>query len=217
MLRILCFLCALCAITSHATTLLVYGDSLSAGYQLAPEQSWPALLAARWQQQGVDIRLINASVSGETTQGGQARLAAALQSHQPDWVLLELGANDGLRGLPPKLTRRNLEQMLQLLKQQGIHPILTQIRLPPNYGARYIRQFEAIYPELAQRHKLPLLPFFMNELILDPSLLLPDGLHPNAQGQRHILEQVHPQLTRWLTEPSTQAPTQVPSKAHRVK
>ena len=206
-------MCALCAITSHATTLLVYGDSLSAGYQLAPEQSWPALLAQRWQQQGVDIRLINASVSGETTQGGLARLATALQSHQPDWVLLELGANDGLRGLPPKLTRQNLEQMLQLLEQRGIHPILTQIHLPPNYGARYIRQFEAIYPELAQRHKLPLLPFFMNELILDPALLLPDGLHPNAQGQRHILEQVHPQLTRWLTEPTTEAP----SKAHRVK
>ena len=206
-------MCALCAITSHATTLLVYGDSLSAGYQLAPEQSWPALLAQRWQQQGVDIRLINASVSGETTQGGLARLATALQSHQPDWVLLELGANDGLRGLPPKLTRQNLEQMLQLLEQRGIHPILTQIHLPPNYGARYIRQFEAIYPELAQRHKLPLLPFFMNELILDPALLLPDGLHPNAQGQRHILEQVHPQLTAWLTAPTTEAP----SKAHRVK
>ena len=213
MLRILCALCVLCAINSHATTLLVYGDSLSAGYQLAPEQSWPALLAQRWQQQGVDIRLINASVSGETTQGGLARLAAALQSHQPDWVLLELGANDGLRGLPPKLTRQNLEQMLQLLEQRGIHPILTQIHLPPNYGARYIRQFEAIYPELAQRHKLPLLPFFMNELILDQALLLPDGLHPNAQGQRHILEQVHPQLTAWLTATTTEAP----SKAHRVK
>ena len=206
-------MCALCAITSHATTLLVYGDSLSAGYQLAPEQSWPALLAARWQQQGVDIRLINASVSGETTQGGLARLATALQSHQADGVLLELGATVGPCGLPPKLTRQNLEQMLQLLEQRGIHPILTQIRLPPNYGARYIRQFEAIYPELAQRHKLPLLPFFMNELILDPALLLPDGLHPNAQGQRHILEQVHPQLTAWLTATTTEAP----SKAHRVK
>lgn len=213
MLRILCALCVLCAISSHATTLLVYGDSLSAGYQLPPEQSWPALLAARWQQQGVDIRLINASVSGETTQGGLARLETALQSHQPDWVLLELGANDGLRGLPPKLTRQNLEQMLQLLAQRGIHPILTQIRLPPNYGARYIRQFEAIYPDLARRYQVPLLPFFLNELILDPALLLPDGLHPNAQGQRYILEQVHPQLTAWLTAPTTEAP----SKAHRVK
>lgn len=217
MLRILCALCVLCAINSHATTLLVYGDSLSAGYQLPPEQSWPALLAARWQQQGVDIRLINASVSGETTQGGLARLEAALQSHQPDWVLLELGANDGLRGLPPKLTRQNLEQMLQLLAQRGIHPILTQIRLPPNYGARYIRQFEAIYPDLARRYQVPLLPFFLNELILDPALLLPDGLHPNAQGQRYILEQVHPHLTAWLTAPTTEAPTQVPAKAHRVK
>lgn len=217
MLRILCALCVLCAISSHATTLLVYGDSLSAGYQLPPEQSWPALLAARWQQQGVDIRLINASVSGETTQGGLARLETALQSHQPDWVLLELGANDGLRGLPPKLTRQNLEQMLQLLAQRGIHPILTQIRLPPNYGARYIRQFEAIYPDLAQRYQVPLLPFFLNELVLDPALLLPDGLHPNAQGQRYILEQVHPQLTAWLTAPTTEAPTQVPAKAHRVK
>ena len=199
MLRILCAFCALCVVTSHATTLLVYGDSLSAGYQLAPEQSWPTLLAARWQQQGVNIRLINASVSGETTQGGLARLEAALQSHKPDWVLIELGANDGLRGLPPKLTRQNLDLMLQQLKTRDIHAILTQIRLPPNYGARYIQQFESIYPELASRYQVPLLPFFMTEVILDPALLLPDGLHPNAQGQQQILEQLHPPLTSWLT------------------
>lgn len=199
MLRILCALCALCVVTSHATTLLVYGDSLSAGYQLPPEQSWPTLLAQRWQQQGVNIRLINASVSGETTQGGLARLEAALQSHQPDWVLIELGANDGLRGLPPKLTRQNLVRMLQQLQMRGIHGILTQIRLPPNYGARYIQQFESIYPELADRYQVPLLPFFMSEVILDPTLLLPDGLHPNAQGQQRILEQLHPPPTSWLT------------------
>jgi acyl-CoA thioesterase-1 len=201
MLRILCSLFALLACSGHATTLLVYGDSLSAGYQLPTEKSWPALLAADWKSQGLDLHIVNASVSGETTQGGLARLSQALQTHVPDWVLLELGANDGLRGLPPSLTRKNLDQMLQRIQQQGARALLIQIRIPPNYGARYIRQFESIYPELAQQHQVPLLPFFMEPIITDPALLLADGLHPNARGQEKIRDQLEPILTPLLTPP----------------
>lgn len=201
MLRILCSLFALLACSGHATTLLVYGDSLSAGYQLPTEKSWPALLAADWKSQGLDLHIVNASVSGETTQGGLARLSQALQTHVPDWVLLELGANDGLRGLPPSLTRKNLDQMLQRIQQQGARALLIQIRIPPNYGSRYIHQFESIYPELAQQHQVPLLPFFMEPIITDPALLLADGLHPNARGQEKIRDQLAPILTPLLTPP----------------
>ena len=192
---------ALLACSGHATTLLVYGDSLSAGYQLPTEKSWPSLLGQEWKSQGLDLHIVNASVSGETTQGGLARLSQALQTHVPDWVLLELGANDGLRGLPPSLTRKNLDQMLQRIQQQGARALLIQIRIPPNYGARYIRQFEPIYPELAQQHQVPLLPFFMESIITDPALLLADGLHPNARGQEKIRDQLAPILTPLLTPP----------------
>lgn len=201
MLRILCSLFALLACSGHATTLLVYGDSLSAGYQLPTEKSWPVLLGQEWKSQGLDLHIVNASVSGETTQGGLARLSQALQTHVPDWVLLELGANDGLRGLPPSLTRKNLDQMLQRIQQQGARALLIQIRIPPNYGARYIRQFESIYPELAEQHQVPLLPFFMEPIITDPALLLTDGLHPNARGQEKIRDQLAPILTPLLTPP----------------
>lgn len=201
MLRILCSLFALLACSGHATTLLVYGDSLSAGYQLPVEKSWPALLGQEWKDQGLDLQIVNASVSGETTQGGLARLDQALHTHAPDWVLLELGANDGLRGLPPSLTRKNLDQMIRRIQQRGARALLVQIRIPPNYGARYIRQFETLYPELAEQYQIPLIPFFMESIITDPTLLLNDGLHPNSQGQEKIRDQLAPILTPLLTRP----------------
>jgi acyl-CoA thioesterase I len=199
MSRILCVLLALLAFDSHATTLLIYGDSLSAGYQLPAEKSWPSLLNHDWQAQSLDLQIINASVSGETTQGGLARLDKTLQTHTPDWVLVELGANDGLRGLPPTLTRQNLDQMLQRIQRHGARAILTQIRLPPNYGSRYIGQFETLYPELAKQYQIPLIPFFMEAIITDPALLLGDGLHPNSQGQEKIRDQLGPILMPLLT------------------
>ena len=194
MLRILCALCVLCAISSHATTLLVYGDSLSAGYQLAPEQSWPALLAARWQQQGVDMRLINASVSGETTQGGQARLAAALQSHQPDWVLLELGANDGLRGLPVKAMATNLQAMVDASRKAGAQVLLVGMRMPPNYGPEYTSRFEAAYRDIARANRLRLVPFMMEGFADQPGYFQADGLHPVAAAQPLILDTIWREL-----------------------
>lgn len=195
MARILCLFAILFITQLHATTLLVYGDSLSAGYQLATGQSWPALLQQRWQKEAPELQLINASISGETTQGGLERLPQALSHHKPDAVLIELGANDGLHGLSPELTRQNLEQMVTQIHQAGAKPLLMQIRLPRNYGPRYIKQFEAIYPQLAQQQKIPLLPFLLEPLVGQPELFLPDGIHPNAQGQQQLVKQLSPLLT----------------------
>jgi len=147
MMRLLFAVSCLCcwAASVQAQTLLVLGDSLSAGYQMQAEQSWPALLNEKWQQQGGEHTLINASISGETTQGGLARLPALLETHKPDWVLIELGAN---------------AKMIELTRAHQAKTVLTQILLPRNYGARYLQQFEQIFPDLAKANDLPLMPFF---------------------------------------------------------
>ena len=192
MIRVLFVLSCLCGWISsaQAQTLLVLGDSLSAGYQMPAEQSWPALLNEKWQQQGGEHKLINASISGETTQGGLARLPALLEEHKPDWVLIELGGNDGLRGFAPAITRANLTKMVALAKASQTKTVLTQIQLPRNYGARYLQQFEQIFPELAQANDLPLMPFFLDDIVLRPELMMNDGLHPTAAAQPRIRDKV---------------------------
>ena len=175
-------------------TLLVYGDSLSAAYGIRPEQGWVALLAQRLQAQGYGYQTVNASVSGETTDGGLARLPRALQLHQPEVVVLELGANDALRGLPLALTRANLEKMVQLAQAAGSRVLLLGLRLPPNYGARYGTQFAAVYPDLARQYRLPLVPFLLQDVALNPGRMQEDGLHPNAAGEPLVLETVWPHL-----------------------
>ncbi|MEZ6964425.1 arylesterase [Aeromonas sp. S9(2024)] len=189
MARILFALCFLIS-SVQAQTLLVLGDSLSAGYQMQAQQSWPALLNQKWQNEGAVHSLINASISGETTQGGLARLPALLEEHQPDWLLIELGGNDGLRGFAPAITRKNLADMIALAKANQTRVVLTQIQLPRNYGARYLRQFEQIFPELAEANKLPLLPFFMNDIALRPELMMNDGIHPTPAAQPQIRDKV---------------------------
>ena len=174
----------------QAQTLLVLGDSLSAGYQMQVEQSWPALLNQKWQEEGSKHTLLNASISGETTQGALARLPALLKEHNPDWLLIELGGNDGLRGFAPTITRQNLASMIALAKEQQTRVVLTQIQLPRNYGARYLRQFEQIFPELAQANDLPLLPFFMDDIALRPELMMNDGIHPTPAAQPQIRDKV---------------------------
>ncbi|MGL5039653.1 MAG: arylesterase [Aeromonas sp.] len=174
----------------QAQTLLVLGDSLSAGYQMPVEQSWPALLNQQWQTQGSKHTLINASISGETTQGALARLPALLKEHHPNWLLIELGGNDGLRGFAPTITRQNLANMIALAKAQQTNVVLTQIRLPRNYGARYLRQFEQIFPTLAEANDLPLLPFFMDDIVLRPELMMNDGIHPTSAAQPQIRDHV---------------------------
>ncbi|MFQ1954128.1 arylesterase [Aeromonas veronii] len=176
--------------STQAQTLLVLGDSLSAGYQMQVEQSWPALLNQKWQEEGGKHTLLNASISGETTQGALARLPALLNEHKPDWLLIELGGNDGLRGFAPTITRQNLASMIALAKEQQTRVVLTQIQLPRNYGARYLRQFEQIFPELAQANDLPLLPFFMDDIALRPELMMNDGIHPTPAAQPQIRDKV---------------------------
>ena len=202
MIRVLFVLSCLCGWISsaQAQTLLVLGDSLSAGYQMQAEQSWPALLNEKWQQQGGEHRLINASISGETTQGGLARLPTLLAEHKPDWVLIELGANDGLRGFAPAITRANLTKMVELAKASQAKTVLTQIQLPRNYGARYLQQFEQIFPELAQANDLPLMPFFIDDIVLRPELMMNDGLHPTAAAQPQIRDRVARFIEPLLTQ-----------------
>ena len=202
MIRVLFVLSCLCGWISsaQAQTLLVLGDSLSAGYQMPAEQSWPALLNEKWQQQGGEHKLINASISGETTQGGLARLPALLEEHKPDWVLIELGGNDGLRGFAPAITRANLTKMVELAKASQAKTVLTQIQLPRNYGARYLQQFEQIFPELAQANDLPLMPFFIDDIVLRPELMMNDGLHPTAAAQPQIRDRVASFIEPLLTQ-----------------
>ena len=202
MIRVLFVLSCLCGWLSsaQAQTLLVLGDSLSAGYQMPAEQSWPALLNEKWQQQGGEHKLINASISGETTQGGLARLPALLEEHKPDWVLIELGGNDGLRGFAPAITRANLTKMVELAKASQAKTVLTQIQLPRNYGARYLQQFEQIFPELAQANDLPLMPFFIDDIVLRPELMMNDGIHPTAAAQPQIRDRVANFIEPLLTQ-----------------
>lgn len=144
------------------------------------------------------MEIINASISGETTGGGLRRLPALLETHQPDLVLIELGANDGLRGFPPAMTERNLDQMLTLIRQAGAQPILMQIRLPETYGRRYLDLFEGMYPRLAARHQVPLIPFLLEPLAGRPDLFQSDGLHPVAEAQPLIADFVWQHLQKPL-------------------
>jgi acyl-CoA thioesterase I len=179
---------------ASARTILVFGDSLSAAYGIRPEQGWVELLAQRLQAQGYGYQIVNASVSGETSSGGLQRLPRALQLHHPALVILELGANDALRGLPLDGTRENLATMVQLSQSAGARVLLVGLRIPPNYGARYTQQFASIFPGLANQYHLPLVPFLLEKVALDPERMQADGLHPNAQGEPPVLETLWPYL-----------------------
>jgi acyl-CoA thioesterase-1 len=175
-------------------TILVLGDSLSAALGIRPEQGWVALLAQRLQAQGYGYQIVNASVSGETTSGGLERLPRALQLHQPGTVILELGANDGLRGLPVSETRENLARMVRLSQAAGARVLLVGMRIPPNYGPRYTEAFARMFPELANQYHLPLVPFLLENVALDPTRMQQDGMHPNARGEPPVLDTLWPYL-----------------------
>jgi len=191
------------AAAAEKNTILVLGDSLSAAYGLRAEQGWVALLQKRLETQGYGYSVTNASVSGETSSGGLQRLPRALSVHKPAIVILELGANDGLRGLPVAATRRNLTQMIELAKQAGAKVLLVGIRMPPNYGPRFVADFNASYADLAKTYQLPLVPFLLEKLALNPQALNPqwlqqDGLHPTAPAQPLLLDTVWPYLAPML-------------------
>jgi acyl-CoA thioesterase I len=186
------------ALAAQDRTILVFGDSLSAAYGLPSAEGWAALLQRKLREQGYGYRIVNASISGETTSGGLQRLPRALQIDRPSIVLLELGANDGLRGLPLSLIRDNLEAMIHLSQQAGSRVLLLGIQLPPNYGARYADEFAALYPGLAKQHQLPLVPFLLERVALKPDLMQADGLHPDAAGEPIVLENVWSELQPML-------------------
>jgi acyl-CoA thioesterase-1 len=174
--------------------ILVFGDSISAGYGIRPEQGWVNLLARRLEQKGYGFHVVNASVSGETTAGGLARLPRALERQRPRLLILELGGNDGLRSLPLSSSRANLAQMIELARKAGVPVLLLGMRLPPNYGERYTSGFQSMFSDLAQQYQLPLVPFLLEHVALDPALMQADGLHPNEQGQPFLLDNVWPKL-----------------------
>ena len=154
------------------------------------EHSWVNLLELRLEQNGHSYRILNSSISGDTTQGGLARLPRLIDRYQPEIVIIELGGNDGLRGINPDVTRQNMTRMIQYSKQAGAQVLLTGIRLPPNYGAAYLQQFESIYTDLAAEYDTLLVPFFMDGVVFEPGMLQADGIHPNEKGQPVLLENV---------------------------
>jgi len=179
---------------ASARTILVFGDSLSAAYGIRPEQGWVPLLVQRLHAQGYGYQVVNASVSGETSSGGLERLPRALELHTPEIVILELGANDGLRGLPVSALRENLARMVQLAQAARARVLLVGIRIPPNYGSRYTEEFARVFPEVAQQYHLPLVPFLLDKVALDPALMQEDGMHPNAAGEPPVLDTLWPYL-----------------------
>jgi len=180
------------------STILVFGDSLSAGYGIGVDNSWVALLQARLGSLGYEYRVVNASISGETTEGGVARIEQALQRFQPELIILELGANDGLRGFPPERLRGNLDKIVVAAKNSGAAVVLLGIKIPLNYGVRYSEAFETTFRDVAAEHDLPWTEFFMEGVALNEELLLADGLHPNLEAQALLLENAWPIISASL-------------------
>lgn len=188
-----------------APAILVWGDSLSAGYGLDRGQDWPTLLQTRLQDKGFRHVVVNGSVSGETSSGGRTRLPAALAEHTPAIVILELGANDGLRGLQPGLLADNLKAMIDAATASGAQVLLVGMQMPPNYGPAYTRRFSAVFRDLAESEELPLVPFLMEGFADRPELFLADGIHPTAEAQGLILDTVWNRLQPMLTGTTAQA------------
>ena len=182
---------------------LALGDSLYAGFGVARNESFPAALERELEEQNIFARVVNAGVSGDTTAGGRARLAFTLDGleRKPDLVVVGLGANDALRGLDPAETRRNLDAILAELKRRGIPVVLTGMMAPRNLDDAYLRSFDSIYPDLAKKYDAALDPFFMEDVITDPKLLLGDGMHPNPAGIRVMAERVAPLAAQELKQP----------------
>lgn len=177
--------------------IVAFGDSLTAGFGVAPDQAYPSLLERRLRETGYNYEVINAGVSGDTTAGGLRRVNWVLKS-EPFLVILELGANDGLRGLSLSDMEANLRKIIQRFQEAKVPVLLIGMKIPPNYGEEYTKQFEAIYPRLAKEFDFPLMPFFLEGVAIDPRLNQGDGIHPNAEGYRVIVENLLPILTPLL-------------------
>lgn len=185
-------------VRAETPVVLVLGDSLSAAYGIPVDQGWVSLLQRRLAERGFPHRVVNASISGDTSSGGLNRLPAALTREHPALVILELGANDGLRGLPIPMMTANLARLIDLAQQAGAKVALAEMRIPPNYGPLYTQKFQAAFGELAQRYHLPLIPFLLDGVAGNPALIQDDGLHPRAEAQPRILDNVWPTLAPLL-------------------
>ncbi len=179
-------------------TVLVFGDSLSAGFGIDVDRSWTALLQSRLEKLGYEHRVVNASISGETTEGGAARIETALRNFSPDLIVLELGGNDGLRGFPPERIKNNLTKIIQRSKASGAAVVLLGIRIPTNYGPRYTAAFEAVYRQVANDQDIQWIEFFMEGVALNDELLQADRIHPNAEAQPILLENAWPIISATL-------------------
>jgi len=177
-----------------AGTVLIVGDSISAAFGLDTRLGWVTLLEQRMKQEGFTDKVVNASISGDTSAGGQARLPALLAEHKPELVILELGGNDGLRGQQPTQLQQNLASMIDRSRDAGAKVLLLGMQIPPNYGPRYTNAFKAVYSNLAEEKKIPLVPFFLEGVGGIPELMQADGLHPAAVAQQKLLENVWPTL-----------------------
>jgi len=166
------------------------------------DQSWTALLQSRLQQQGYEYQVVNASISGDTTEGGATRIAPTLEEFNPELVVLELGGNDGLRGFPPALMKENLQSIIEASRATGASVVMLGIRIPSNYGARYTQAFEGVYRELAGEHDVPWIEFFMDGIALNDELMQDDGIHPNEQAQPLLLDNAWPIISQALAERS---------------
>jgi acyl-CoA thioesterase-1 len=200
LLTFLMLFAAAAAQAATAPTVLVFGDSLSAGYGIDVDQSWPALLQSRLESQGYEHRVINASISGETTEGGVTRIARALENFSPELVILELGGNDGLRGFPPDRMKANLQTIIETTKASGAAVIMLGIRIPTNYGPRYTGAFENVYRELADQLSVLWIEFFMEGIALNEELMQEDGIHPNASAQSILLDNAWPIIREALAD-----------------
>lgn len=177
-------------------TLLIVGDSLSAGFGLEPGEDWATLLQNRLKAKGYGYRVVNASITGDTTTGGLGRLPRALRIHQPSIVLIELGGNDGLRGTPVGLVEDNLAQMIRLSQEAGVRVVLAGMQIPPNYGPRYVSEFSAVFPRLATTYDVALIDFILDGVALSRELMQPDGIHPNAAAQQQLLDNAWPAIEK---------------------
>lgn len=190
------------AATVPGPTVLVVGDSLSAGHGITQEETWVALLGERLRSEGYGYAVVNASITGDTTTGGLKRLPRSLKLHQPAVVIIELGGNDGLRGTPIEIMRSNLAQMIELSEAAGAQVVLAGIQIPTNYGGPYTRAFAAVYPDLATKYDTGLIEFFLDGIALDITLFQADGIHPTAEAQKILLDNVWPVLEPKLAKPA---------------
>jgi len=205
MLRIFLFLLLSCAAGAACATgtVLVFGDSVSAGYGLPRDQSWVDLLRARLTREHADYKVVNASVTGETTTGGKARLASTLSQHRPQIVILELGGNDGLRGTRIDTIRTNLAAMIAEARRHGSKVLLVGMNVPPNYGSDYTEKFRSLFESLARKERVPLVPFLFEGFAAERAMFQPDGIHPVAAAQQKMLDNVWPQLKPLLATTPT--------------